>query len=258
MLKAEEEISLACQWRDHKDESAAQALVTSHLKLVVSTARIYIGYGLPYADLIQEGAKGLMRAAQKFDPERGVRLCSYALPWIKADIHEYILRNWRIVKVATTKAQRKLFFNLRGMRTPGQSLNSAEARRIATTLDVKPSEVFEMNMRIHSREIPMDGHADDANSQAAAPINYLACEPSSDPALAYESEQTARLRLNELTQSLELLDQRSRDIVTRRWLSNPENQPTLHELASEYGVSAERIRQIESKALKLMKTAISK
>jgi RNA polymerase sigma-32 factor len=253
LLSAEEEQELAHRWKEQQDLEAARQLVLSHLRLVASVARHYLGYGLPHADLIQEGNIGLMKAVKRFDPDRGVRLVSFALHWIKAEIHEYILRNWRLVKVATTKAQRKLFFNLRSMRSGLGSLNSAETESIAKALGVKPEEVREMETRMSGQDIGLDPTIDDGEENFS-PIAYLA-SPEAEPVEVLSQEQTERLQHEGLVAALDSLDDRSRRIIESRWL-NPGEPATLHELAAEYGVSAERIRQIEAKAMQKMRALI--
>jgi RNA polymerase sigma-32 factor len=255
LLTLEQEQELGLRWKYTQDVESARQLVMSHLRLVVSVSRNYMGYGLPQGDLVQEGNVGLMKAVRRFDPERGVRLVSFALHWIRAEIHEYILKNWRMVKVATTKAQRKLFFNLRSMRSGEHALTVAEAKRIAKDLNVKPEEVFEMNMRLSGRDIPMDGTPDDSESEAISPVAYLAADESGDPARIIEAEQTGRVQSEGLKRALTELDERSRDIITRRWLAE-DAEETLQVLADKYGVSAERIRQIEVKAMKQMRKVI--
>jgi RNA polymerase sigma-32 factor len=255
LLTLEQEQELGMRWKYMQDVDSARQMVMSHLRLVVSVSRNYLGYGLPQGDLIQEGNVGLMKAVRRFDPERGVRLVSFALHWIRAEIHEYILRNWRLVKVATTKSQRKLFFNLRAMRSGEHALTQAEAKRIAKELNVKPEEVFEMNMRLSGRDVAMDGTPDDADSEGTAPIAYLAADESGDPARIYEVGETGRVQSEGLKRALTHLDERSRDIITRRWLAEDQEE-TLQELADKYGVSAERIRQIEVKAMKQMRKEI--
>ena len=255
LLTLEQEQELGLRWKYTQDVESARALVMSHLRLVVSVSRNYMGYGLPQGDLVQEGNVGLMKAVRRFDPERGVRLVSFALHWIRAEIHEYILKNWRMVKVATTKAQRKLFFNLRSMRSGEHALTIAEAKRIAKELNVKPEEVFEMNMRLSGRDIPMDGTPDDSESEAISPIAYLAADENVDPARIIEAQETGRVQSEGLKRALTLLDERSRDIITRRWLAEDQEE-TLQVLADKYGVSAERIRQIEVKAMKQMRKVI--
>ena len=252
MLSAQEETSLARRFREHDDLDAARALVLSHLRLVVAVARGYLGYGLPHADLIQEGNIGLMKAVKRFDPERGVRLVSFAIHWIKAEIHEHILRNWRLVKVATTKAQRKLFFNLRSMKSGLAPLSRREVARVARALKVKPEEVTEMETRLAGREIAFEADHDD--EEAYAPAQYLA-DPDAEPSRVLEAEQNERNRAAELQTALVALDPRSRRIIEARWLRE-KDAATLHELAAEFKVSAERIRQIEVKALEKMRKAM--
>jgi len=222
---------------------------------VVAIARGYLGYGLPHADLIQEGNIGLMKAVKRFDPERGVRLVSFAVHWIRAEMHEYILRNWRIVKVATTKAQRKLFFNLRSLKNSLATLGAEEAKAVAKQLGVKPEEVVEMETRLTGHDIALEPAGED-DEETFAPIAYLAAEDA-EPGRILEHEETARLRSRGLERALESLDARSRRIIEARWLSEKESA-TLHDLADEFGVSAERIRQIEAKALSRMKGAIER
>jgi RNA polymerase sigma-32 factor len=250
MLTSEREIELGRRLKDENDLAAARDLVLSHLRLVVSVARNYMGYGLPQADLVQEGNVGLMKAVKRFDPERGVRLASFAIHWIKAEIHEYILRNWRLVKVATTKAQRKLFFNLRSMKTSTATLTPSEVAVVAKTLNVKESDVVEMEQRLQGGDIALDPSPDDGED-LMTPIAYLA-DNSEGPAELLERGQSERLQSEGLAKALQGLDERSRRIILARWLT--ESQPkTLHELADEFGVSAERIRQIEAKAMQKMK-----
>jgi RNA polymerase sigma-32 factor len=253
LLSAEEERELALRWKEHQDLDAARQLVLSHLRVVASVARRYLGYGLPQADLIQEGNIGLMKAVKRFDPDRGVRLVSFALHWIKAEIHEYILRNWRLVKVATTKAQRKLFFNLRSMRSGLGSLSAAETESIAKALGVKPEEVREMETRMSGQDIGLDPSIDDGE-ETFSPIAYLS-SPDSGPAEVFAQEQTEHLQHEGLVAALESLDERSRKIIESRWLSGGD-PATLHDLAAHYGVSAERIRQIEAKAMQKMRALI--
>ena len=249
ILSAEEERGLALRFRDHNDLDAARQLVLSHLRLVVALARGYLGYGLPHADLIQEGNIGLMKAVKRFDPDRGVRLVSFAIHWIKAEIHEYILRNWRLVKVATTKAQRKLFFNLRSMKKGLAPMSTADIERVADELKVKPEEVVEMETRLSGQELAFEGDRDDEESYA--PVHYLADE-GSEPYRVLEAEESERVRGKGLQQALATLDPRSRRIVEARWLREKDTA-TLHDLAAEFKVSAERIRQIEAKALDKMR-----
>ncbi len=252
-LTQEQETAFARRFRDSGDLDAARELVVSHLRVVVSIARGYMGYGLPQSDLIQEGNIGLMKAVKRFDPERGVRLVSFAVHWIRAEMHEYILRNWRIVKIATTKAQRKLFFNLRSMKPGLNTLGSDEVKSIAKQLGVKAEEVVEMETRLGGQDVALEpGNADDDDSYS--PIAYLASEDA-EPGVVIEQQQNARLRGEGLEKALGGLDARSRRIIQARWLA--ENDPaTLHDLADEFGVSAERIRQIEYKALGKMKEAM--
>jgi RNA polymerase sigma-32 factor len=257
MLSAEEEASLARKLRDEGDLASAQKLVMSHLRLVVSIARGYLGYGLPHADLIQEGNIGLMKAVKRFDPEQGVRLVSYAMHWIKAEIHEYILRNWRMVKLATTKAQRKLFFNLRSHKTGLDTMTPEQVDDLAASLNVKREEVIEMETRLSGRDIALDAPNDDDDDAKFAPIAYLSAEHS-EPLKMLEAKRYDRLQSEGLEQALAKLDARSRRIVEARWLANDDGSgATLHELAEEFGVSAERIRQIEAAAMKKMKTALA-
>jgi RNA polymerase sigma-32 factor len=253
MLTLDEEQNLARRWRDHEDMEAARQLVLSHLRVVVSTARHYLGYGLPQADLIQEGNIGLMKAVKRFDPDRGVRLVSFALHWIKAEIHEYILKNWRLVKVATTKAQRKLFFNLRSMKQGLGSLGATETARIAKVLGVKPEEVREMETRLSGQDISLDPTVDDGE-ESYSPLAYLA-SPDDEPLEVLAREQSERLQHEGLASALTSLDDRSRRIIEARWLNQGESA-TLHELANELGISAERVRQIEVKAMKKMRDLI--
>ena len=257
MLSEAEEQDCARRFRDEGDLEAARRLVLSHLRLVVAVARGYLGYGLPHADMIQEGNIGLMKAVKRFDPARGVRLASFAIHWIKAEIHEYILKNWRLVKIATTKAQRKLFFNLRSMKQGFSTLGPDEVTAVAKTLGVKPEEVVEMETRLTGADVSLEPlGAEDEESYA--PIAYLAADASAEPSMQLERREYDRLQDEGLRSALDGLDDRSRDIVRRRWLvEDGESAPTLHELAAEYGVSAERIRQIEAKALQKMKGALS-
>lgn len=256
MLTHEEEISLARRLRDENDLGAAQKLVLSHLRLVVSIARGYLGYGLPHADLIQEGNIGLMKAVKRFDPDQGVRLVSYSMHWIKAEMHEYILKNWRLVKVATTKAQRKLFFNLRSHKTGLDSMTPDQVDELAKTLNVKREEVIEMETRLSGRDIALEAPTDDEDDKFA-PIAYLSSDMQ-EPTKVLESQQFDRLQTEGLSNALGKLDARSRRIVEARWLANDDGSgATLHELADEFGVSAERIRQIEAVALKKMKASLA-
>jgi RNA polymerase sigma-32 factor len=257
MLSQEEEASLARKLRDEGDLASAQKLVMSHLRLVVSIARGYLGYGLPHADLIQEGNIGLMKAVKRFDPEQGVRLVSYAMHWIKAEIHEYILRNWRMVKLATTKAQRKLFFNLRSHKTGLDTMTPEQVDDLAASLNVKREEVIEMETRLSGRDIALDASSDDDDDAKFAPISYLSAEHS-EPLKVLEAKQYDRLQSEGLELALSALDARARRIVEARWLANDDGSgATLHELAEEFGVSAERIRQIEVASMKKMKAALA-
>ena len=268
LLSAEEELRCARALRDQDDLQAAGRLVMSHLRLVVSVSRQYLGYGLPQGDLIQEGNVGLMKAVKRFDPEQGVRLVSYALHWIKAEIHEYILKNWRMVKVATTKAQRKLFFNLRSIKqglkssaadgdTHRHSLSTDEIARVAADLNVKPEEVVEMEARMAGADVALEPQDDDGD-EVVAPIAYLA-DDRLEPTRVLEARGREALSTDGIGRALEVLDPRSRRIVEERWLKVNDDASggmTLHELAAEYGVSAERIRQIEVAALKKMRKAL--
>jgi RNA polymerase sigma-32 factor len=257
MLSEAEELALARRFRDEEDLDAARQLVLSHLRLVIAVARGYLGYGLPHADLIQEGNIGLMKAVKRFDPERGVRLVSFAMHWIKAEIHEYILKNWRLVKIATTKAQRKLFFNLRSMKKGFSTLGPAEVQEVAKALGVKPEEVVEMETRMTGGDVSLEPTSDD-EEERYAPIAYLAADSSVEPTEVIERKERDHLQTEGLQSALAALDERSRTIVQRRWLvEDGEEAATLHELAAEYGVSAERIRQIEVKALQKMKGALT-
>mgnify|MGYP003609540376 CR=1 FL=1 len=252
ILTEEEEFRLATRFREHEDLDAARQLVLSHLRLVVSIARGYLGYGLPHADLIQEGNIGLMKAVKRFDPSRGVRLVSFAMHWIKAEIHEYILKNWRLVKVATTKAQRKLFFNLRSMKPGSEALTPAQVADVAHQLSVKPEEVVEMETRLGGHDLALEAGPDE--DEAFAPIAYLE-DSRSEPTRVLEARARDHLQSEGLRAALESLDERSRRIVEARWLSD--DAATLHDLADEFGVSAERIRQIEAKAMQKMRAALA-
>jgi len=253
LLTEVEEVGLARRLRDQNDLDAAGQLVLSHLRLVVSIARGYLGYGLPHADLIQEGNVGLMKAVKRFDPDRGVRLVSFAVHWIRAEIHEHILRNWRIVKIATTKAQRKLFFNLRSMKKSHGALSPEETKAMASTLNVKTSDVSEMETRLGGQDISLEPVGED-EEDSFGPISYLT-NPDEEPGRILEHEQDERLRTQGLQRALANLDPRSRRIIEARWLRESDTA-TLHELADEFGVSAERIRQIEGQAMKKMRTSI--
>ena len=252
VLSAEEEHDLATRYREHEDLEAARTLVLSHLRFVVHIARGYVGYGLQLGDLIQEGNVGLMKAVKRFDPEVGVRLVSFAVHWIRAEIHEYVLKNWRLVKVATTKAQRKLFFNLRKAKRHLGWLTKAETEAVAQDLGVTAREVTEMEKRLSGHDVSFDpGPTDDEDY---APSVYLP-SPDSDPAVAIEQSDWASSTQDRLEDALEQLDDRSRDIIAKRWLA--ENKATLHDLAGQYDVSAERIRQIEVSAMKKLKALMA-
>ena len=253
LLTAEQELALGRRLKEENDLGAARELVLSHLRLVVAVSRNYMGYGLPQADLIQEGNVGLMKAVRRFDPERGVRLVSFALHWIRAEMHEYILRNWRLVKLATTKAQRKLFFNLRSMKGSTAALTHAQADDIAKALNVKREEVIEMETRISGGDVSLDPTPGDED--AVGPIAFLT-DSEDEPAQILEREETARNRSVGLQRAMAKLDDRSRRIIEARWLKEVD-PATLQELADEYGVSAERIRQIESKAIKTMRSQMA-
>ncbi len=250
ILSQQEETDLGRRLRDHEDLDAARQLIVSHLRVVVSVARGYLGYGLQQSDLIQEGNIGLMKAVKRFDPERGVRLVSFAMHWIRAEMHEFILRNWRVVKIATTKAQRKLFFNLRSMKSGLNTLGSEEVKAMATTLGVKPEEVVEMETRLGGQDVALEPLNDDGE-ESYAPIAYLT-DGHPEPGVVLEQAQEERLRSEGLGNALGNLDPRSRRIIETRWLRE-KDQATLHDLAAEFGVSAERIRQIEVKAMKKMR-----
>jgi RNA polymerase sigma-32 factor len=258
MLTPQEERQFATEFREQNNLDGARRLVLSHLRLVVSIARNYLGYGLPHADLIQEGNIGLMKAVKRFDPEQNVRLVSYAMHWIKAEIHEYILRNWRMVKVATTKAQRKLFFNLRSHKQGLQSFTPEEIDGLAQELNVKREEVVEMETRLSGSDVALEGQTDDGE-ESFAPIAWLA-DSHSEPTAVIAARQRDRLQSDGIASALESLDARSRRIIEARWLNVADDGSggsTLHELADEFGVSAERIRQIEASAMKKMRTALA-
>ena len=252
ILSQEEEFRLATRYREEEDLDAARQLVLSHLRLVISIARGYLGYGLPHADLIQEGNIGLMKAVKRFDPAHGVRLVSFAMHWIKAEIHEYVLKNWRMVRVATTKAQRKLFFNLRSMKPGSEALTPAQVGDISHQLSVKPTEVVEMETRLSGHDLALEAGSDD--DEAFAPIAYLQ-DNRNEPSRLLEARARDHLHGAGLQAALDALDARSRRIVEARWLA--EDPATLHDLAAEFGVSAERIRQIESKAMQKMRTSLA-
>ena len=254
ILSHEEEVSLARRFHEYSDLEAARKLVLSHLRVVVAIARNYTGYGLSQADLIQEGNIGLMKAVKRFDPERGVRLVSFAMHWIRAEMHEFILRNWRIVKIATTKAQRKLFFNLRSLKKNLGTLGDEEVSTMARELGVTRRDVVEMETRLGGHDIALEPANDDEND-GFSPIAYLR-DPAAEPSQILEDEESERLQKSDLCDALEELDPRSRRIIEARWLRE-DKSATLHDLAAEFGVSAERIRQIEQKALTRMKSALA-
>ena len=272
MLTLEEEQRYAKNLRDNNDLDAAEKLVLSHLRLVVSVSRKYLGYGLPHGDLIQEGNIGLMKAVKRFDPDQGVRLVSYAMHWIKAEIHEYVLKNWRMVKMATTKAQRKLFFNLRSMKqsykadaaalgdeTHSATMSESEVNLMAKTLNVKPEEVQEMEMRLSGGDVLLDPTPSDDGEEAFGPISYLS-DTHHEPTNMIEAHQRDILASDGISAALAELDDRSRKIVEERWLKVNDDSSggmTLHDLAAVYGVSAERIRQIEVAAMKKMKKTLA-
>jgi RNA polymerase sigma-32 factor len=253
MLSAAEELDYARRWKEHGDLEGARQLVVSHLRLVVSIARHYSGYGLPQADLIQEGNVGLMKAVKRFDPERGVRLVSFAVHWIRAEIHEFVLRNWRMVKVATTKAQRKLFFNLRRLKPSLAALTQEQTQQVALELGVSKDDVTEMETRLAGHDLSLEP-AHDNDEDWVSPIAYLS-DAEAEPLQQIEKAQNAALGEESLKRALSGLDERSRRIIEVRWLRE-KDQATLHELAAEFGVSAERIRQIEQKAMQKMKSAL--
>ena len=250
-LTAEEEVALGMRLKKSNDLEAAKTLILSHLKLVAKVAKGYSGYGLPQSDLVQEGNIGLMKAVKRFDPERGVRLVSFAIYWIKAEIQEYIVKNWRLVKTATTKAQRKLFFNLRSMKKTIQPLKSDEINSIAKELNVKPEDVREMEYRFNGNEISLDYGSDESEDDVYRPIAYLKDE-TPEPSEQMEIDQSEGNSLSSLNKALSSLDERSRLILEERWLKD-KDASTLHELADKLGVSAERIRQIEQAAMKKIK-----
>ena len=254
LLTQEQETALARRLRDEGDVDAARQLVLSHLRVVVSIARGYLGYGLPHADLIQEGNVGLMKAVRRFDPDRGVRLVSFAVHWIRAEIHEFILKNWRIVKVATTKAQRKLFFNLRSLKQGHSTMSPEAVADMARRLNVKAEDVVEMETRMGGHDVALEPSSDDED-ESFAPITYLA-DPTDEPGLVLEHDQSERARSQGLEQALAALDPRSRRIIEARWLRE-QDTATLHELADEFGVSAERVRQIEGQAMKKMRALMA-
>jgi len=253
-LTAEQEYDLAVQYRDHGDLEAARKLVMSNLRFVAHVARGYNGYGLPLADVMQEGNVGLMKAVKRFDPEVGVRLVSFAVHWIRAEIHEYVIKNWRIVKVATTKAQRKLFFNLRKSKKGLGWLSKDDAEAIAENLNVALKIVYEMEERLDGRDMAFDLSSNDSDDNLSAPVNYLE-QHEADPALLLENADWKGHKENLLAEALSELDERSQDILNSRWLS--EKKATLHQLAARYNVSAERIRQLEKNAMKKLKVAVA-
>jgi RNA polymerase sigma-32 factor len=251
LLTQDEETNYGRKLKQDNDLEAAHYLVTSHLRFVVSIARHYLGYGLAHADLIQEGNVGLMKAVKRFDPERGVRLVSFAVHWIKAEIHEYILRNWRMVKIATTKAQRKLFFNLRSLKTSLGTMSPTEVKAMAKALGVKPEEVMEMETRLSGQDVSLEPLRDD-DDDWVSPIAYLT-DSDAEPSKILENAETETIGAQNLTSALSNLDDRSRRIIEARWLREDKDQATLHDLAAEFDVSAERIRQIEQKAMQKMR-----
>jgi len=257
MLSASDEIRLAREFRDHEDLDAAKTLVMSHLRLVVSIARQYLGYGIPHADLIQEGNIGLMKAVKRYDPEQGTRLVTYSIHWIKAEIHEYILRNWRMVKIATTKAHRKLFFNLRSNKPTLNALSPTEIDHLAKALDVRQEDVREMEKRLSGGDVAME--SDSSDDEAYAPINWLS-DTRYEPTEVLAREETRQIQGPGIEKALASLDDRSRKIVSSRWLNVADDgsgESTLHDLAAEFNISAERVRQIEAAALKKMKLALT-
>ena len=254
MLTLEEEREYGYALSENGDLEAAQKLIMSHLRFVIRIARGYQGYGLPMADLVQEGNVGLMKAVKRFSPDHNVRLVSFAVHWIRAEIHEYVLKNWRIVKVATTKAQRKLFFNLRSSKKRLGWFTKEEVEGVAKDLGVKPETVLEMESRLSNYDMAFDATSDDDDDAMVAPSTYLT-SPTHDPAQQLESSDWQQQRSDALTESLKILDERSRDILMSRWM-NEESKATLHELAAKYGVSAERIRQLEKNAMKKIRTCL--
>ena len=250
VLSKDDEIALAVRFRSEADLDAARQLVLSHLRFVVHIARGYLGYGLPMGDLVQEGNVGLMKAVKRFDPTVGVRLVSFAVHWIRAEIHEYVLRNWRLVKVATTKSQRKLFFNLRKMNKNLAWLSEAETAAVARDLGVDVADVREMEQRLSARDMSFDPTPESDEEEAYSPAMYLPAS-NADPAIEVENEEWEEDSTERLELALEKLDERSRNILQRRWMTD--NKATLHELADEYGISAERVRQVESNAINKLK-----
>ena len=254
VLSKEEEVALALRFRTETDLDAARQLVLSHLRFVVHIARGYLGYGLPMGDLVQEGNVGLMKAVKRFDPDVGVRLVSFAVHWIRAEIHEYVLRNWRLVKVATTKSQRKLFFNLRKMKKNLAWLSEAETRAVAHDLGVEVSDVREMEQRLSARDMSFDPTPDADDEDTYSPAMYLPAS-NADPAVEAEREEWEEDSSDRLGAALQRLDARSRDILKRRWMTD--DKATLHELADEYGISAERVRQVETSAIAKLKALMA-
>jgi len=257
MLSASDEIRLAREFRDHENLDAAKTLVMSHLRLVVSIARQYLGYGIPHADLIQEGNIGLMKAVKRYDPEQGTRLVTYSIHWIKAEIHEYILRNWRMVKIATTKAHRKLFFNLRSNKPTLNALSPSEIDHLAKALDVRQEDVREMEKRLSGGDVAIE--ADSSDDESYAPINWLS-DTRYEPSEVLAREEARQIQGPGIEKALASLDDRSRKIVASRWLDVTDDGTggsTLHDLAAEFNISAERVRQIEAAALKKMKSALT-
>ena len=254
VLDAEEERSLALRLHKNNDLDAARILIVHHLRFVIQIARGYSGYGLPLADLIQEGNIGLMKAVKRFDPHKGVRLVSFAVHWIRAEIHEFVLRNWRIVKIATTKAQRKLFFNLRSSKKRLAWLSQDEVKNVAQELGVKPAEVMEMEKRLSNSDLGFDLPSEDAEEDTFVPAAYLSHD-SNDPETQIEESDWQAHQTQKLQSGLTMLDERSRDIIAQRWLA--EKKATLQELAEKYKVSAERVRQLENNAIKKLKTAVT-
>jgi len=250
VLTKEDEVALAIRFRSEADLDAARQLVLSHLRFVVHIARGYLGYGLPMGDLVQEGNVGLMKAVKRFDPGVGVRLVSFAVHWIRAEIHEYVLRNWRLVKVATTKSQRKLFFNLRRMKKNLAWLSEEETQAVARDLGVEVSDVREMEQRLSARDMSFDPTPESDEEESYSPAMYLPAS-NADPAVEVEREEWEEDSSDRLTIALEKLDERSRSILKRRWMTD--NKATLHELADEYGISAERVRQVETNAISKLK-----
>jgi RNA polymerase sigma-32 factor len=254
VLTREQELEFATRFRRDSDLDAARELVLSHLRFVVHIARGYLGYGLPMGDLVQEGNVGLMKAVKRFDPEVGVRLVSFAVHWIRAEIHEYVLRNWRLVKIATTKAQRKLFFNLRRLKKNLAWLTESETRAVARDLGVAPEEVTEMEKRLAARDLSFDPMPEGDDEEAYTPAMYLP-SAEADPSVQVENEEWQDTTAERLTHAMTTLDERSRDILKSRWMTD--DKATLHELADRYGVSAERIRQLEANAIRKLRALVA-